>query len=148
MYYQNDPKIHQNYVKQFISGKHDSTPAAGRKGVFKIQNDPRVTPVGRFLRRTSMDELPQFLNVLRGEMSLVGPRPPIAYELESYQLWHRRRLMGAKPGITGLWQVAGRNRIPFDEMVRLDLAYARSCSPWLVLKILVRTPRAVIVGAH
>ena len=81
-------------------------------------------------------------------MSLVGPRPPIDYELEKYDLWHRRRVMEAKPGMTGLWQVNGRNRLAFDDMVRLDLMYARSWSPWLDLKILLRTPRAVVEGAH
>ena len=146
MYYQNDPNIHQNYVKQFISGKHDSTQPTGHKGIFKIQDDPRVTPVGRFLRRTSLDELPQFLNVLKGEMSLVGPRPPIPYEIETYELWHRRRFLEVKPGITGLWQVEGRSRTRFDDMVRLDLKYARTWSPWLDIKILLRTPTAVLRG--
>jgi exopolysaccharide biosynthesis polyprenyl glycosylphosphotransferase len=112
------------------------------------RNDPRITKIGAFLRRTSLDELPQFINVLRGEMSLVGPRPPIDYEVERYQLWHRRRLIEAKPGITGLWQVAGRNRIAFDDMVRLDLLYAKAWSPWVDLQILLRTPKAVIEGAH
>jgi len=81
-------------------------------------------------------------------MSLVGPRPPIDYEVDKYDLWHRRRVMEAKPGITGLWQVNGRNRLGFNEMVRLDLMYARSWSPWLDLKILLRTPRAVVAGAR
>jgi len=146
MFYQNDPKIHQNYVKEFISGKHDSPPAGSPKGVFKIQDDPRVTPVGRFLRRTSLDELPQFLNVLTGEMSLVGPRPPIPYEIETYELWHLRRFLEVKPGLTGLWQVEGRSRTRFDDMVRLDLKYARTWSPWLDIKILLRTPTAVFRG--
>ena len=100
-----------------------------------------------FLRRTSLDELPQFLNVLKGDMSLVGPRPPIPYELAAYQTWHRRRLLEVKPGITGLWQVTGRSSVNFDEMVRLDLRYATSWSPWLDLKILMRTPLAVIRGS-
>jgi lipopolysaccharide/colanic/teichoic acid biosynthesis glycosyltransferase len=145
MYYKSDPKIHQNYVKQFISGKQ-SAQSGGRKGIFKIQDDPRITPVGRFLRRTSLDELPQFLNVLKGEMSLVGPRPPIPYEIETYELWHRRRFLEVKPGITGLWQVEGRSRTRFDDMVRLDLKYARTWSPWLDIKILLRTPTAVFWG--
>ena len=93
--------------------------------MFKLVGDTRITRVGAFLRKTSLDELPQFINVLRGEMSLVGPRPPIPYEVENYQVWHRRRLLEAKPGITGLWQVSGRSRVTFDEMVRLDLRYAR-----------------------
>ena len=111
-----------------------------------MTNDPRITRVGRFLRRTSLDELPQFLNVLQGEMSLVGPRPAIPYELAAYQTWHRRRVLEAKPGITGLWQVQGRSRVGFDEMVRLDLRYVRSWSPWLDLKILLQTPKAVMDG--
>jgi lipopolysaccharide/colanic/teichoic acid biosynthesis glycosyltransferase len=98
------------------------------------------------LRKTSLDELPQFLNVLRGEMSLVGPRPPVPYEVEAYDIWHRRRLLEAKPGITGLWQVSGRSRVTFDDMVRLDLQYARSWSPWTDIKILLRTPGAVVLG--
>jgi lipopolysaccharide/colanic/teichoic acid biosynthesis glycosyltransferase len=146
MYYQSDPKIHENYVKQFISGKHDLAQPLGHKGIFKIQDDPRVTAVGRFLRRTSLDELPQFLNVLKGEMSLVGPRPPIPYEIETYELWHRRRFLEVKPGITGLWQVEGRSRTKFDDMVRLDLKYARTWTPWLDIKILLRTPTAVLRG--
>src|SRR4029077_16034321 len=116
------------------------------KKVFKLTNDPRVTRIGRFLRRTSLDELPQFLNVLKGQMSLVGPRPPIPYEVEVYETWHRRRLLAVKPGITGLWQVKGRSRTTFDEMVRLDLQYARNVSLRTDLSILLATPRAVLSG--
>ncbi len=105
-----------------------------------------MTSVGKFIRKTSLDEFPQFFNVLLGEMSLVGPRPPIPYELECYDIWHRRRLLEVKPGITGLWQVTGRSKTRFDEMVRLDLQYARSWSPWLDIKIILQTPRAVITG--
>jgi lipopolysaccharide/colanic/teichoic acid biosynthesis glycosyltransferase len=119
----------------------------GKTGVYKIKDDKRITRVGRFLRRTSLDELPQFINVLNGEMSLVGPRPAIPYELASYQTWHRRRVLEAKPGITGVWQVAGRSRVKFDEMVRMDLRYAMSWSPWLDVKILLLTPLAVIKGS-
>jgi lipopolysaccharide/colanic/teichoic acid biosynthesis glycosyltransferase len=114
--------------------------------VYKITDDPRVTRVGRFLRKTSLDELPQFWNVLKGEMSLVGPRPPIPYELESYRTWHKRRILEVKPGITGLWQIYGRSRTTFDEMVRLDLRYARTWNLFLDLKILVQTPRAMFSG--
>ena len=114
--------------------------------VFKITNDPRITPIGRVLRRSSLDELPQFLNVLIGDMSLVGPRPPIPYEVECYDIWHRRRLLAVKPGITGLWQVSGRSKVGFDDMVRLDLKYARSWSIWLDIKILIKTPHAVLSG--
>jgi lipopolysaccharide/colanic/teichoic acid biosynthesis glycosyltransferase len=93
-----------------------------------------------------MDELPQLLNVLKGEMSLVGPRPPIPYEVAVYETWHRRRVLEAKPGITGLWQVTARSSVKFDEMVRLDLRYSATWSPWLDLKILLQTPFAVIKG--
>ncbi len=147
MYFQNDARIHQDYIRRFISGKQDKVQPAGHGGVYKIKDDPRVTPVGRFLRKTSLDELPQLLNVLGGEMSLVGPRPPIPYEVERYEIWHRRRFLEVKPGITGLWQVEGRSRTRFDEMVRLDLKYARTWSPWLDIKILLRTPKAVLRGS-
>jgi lipopolysaccharide/colanic/teichoic acid biosynthesis glycosyltransferase len=144
----NDPSIHQQYVRRFIAGKTDSAQPSTIKGVvYKIQEDPRVTRVGKFLRKASLDELPQFINVLKGEMSLVGPRPPIPYELEAYQIWHRRRVLEAKPGITGLWQVSGRSQLKFDDMVRLDLQYARTWSLWLDIKILLQTPRAVLFGA-
>jgi exopolysaccharide biosynthesis polyprenyl glycosylphosphotransferase len=145
MYFRNDPKIHQDFVRQLISGKDESKRDASGS-VYKIKDDPRITPVGRFLRKTSLDELPQFLNVLTGEMSLVGPRPPIPYEVEAYDIWHRRRFLEAKPGITGLWQVEGRSRTKFDEMVRLDLRYAKIWSPWLDIEILLRTPGAVFRG--
>ena len=128
-------------------GARSARPPNG-EGVYKLANDKRITPIGRFLRKTSLDELPQFINVLRGDMSLVGPRPPIPYELAAYQTWHRRRVLQVKPGITGLWQVTGRSRVRFDDMVRLDLRYAISWSPWLDLKILLRTPGAVIKGAY
>lgn len=141
-----DPKIHQQYVQQFISGQVGENSDSGSKPVFKIQKDPRITTVGRFLRKTSLDELPQFWNVLRGDMSLVGPRPPIAYEFKAYEVWHRRRVLEIKPGITGLWQVEGRSRTRFDDMVRLDLKYARAWSVWLDIKILAQTPGAVILG--
>jgi lipopolysaccharide/colanic/teichoic acid biosynthesis glycosyltransferase len=141
----NDPALHRQYVTAFIkSNGHART--TDEKAPFKIDNDPRTTAIGRLLRRTSMDELPQLWNVLRGDMSLVGPRPPIAYELEHYQPWHWRRVLEARPGLTGLWQIAGRSRTTFDEMVRLDLRYARAKSLWLDLKILLATPRAVISG--
>ncbi|MGB9233846.1 MAG: sugar transferase [Terriglobales bacterium] len=147
MYVNNDSSEHREYVRQLIEGRAEKKSANGNGiGVFKLTNDPRITPVGKFLRRSSLDELPQLINVLRGEMSLVGPRPPVPYEVEAYATWHRRRLLEAKPGITGLWQVYGRSRVEFDDMVRLDLRYARNCSPLLDLKILLQTPKAVIGG--
>jgi exopolysaccharide biosynthesis polyprenyl glycosylphosphotransferase len=144
----NDVQIHREYVKRFIAGEADPAQAShAQNAVYKIQSDPRVTRVGRFLRKSSLDELPQFINVLKGDMSLVGPRPPIPYELEGYQVWHRRRILESKPGITGLWQVSGRSRLKFDDMVRLDLHYAKTWSLWLDIKILLQTPRAVLFGA-
>jgi lipopolysaccharide/colanic/teichoic acid biosynthesis glycosyltransferase len=157
MFTNNDHSLHKEFVKKLIAGQVGPSSANGNgnengngngngRGVYKITGDPRVTRVGSFLRRSSLDELPQLINVLRGEMSLVGPRPPVAYEVEAYEIWHRSRLMEAKPGITGLWQVNGRSRVKFDEMVRLDIRYARTWSLWLDLKILVRTPHAVLLG--
>ena len=147
MYVNNDASVHKAYVKQLIAGSAQSHPANGSgEGVYKLTRDARITRIGSFLRRTSLDELPQFINVLKGEMSLVGPRPAIAYEVEAYDIWHRRRVLEAKPGITGLWQVNGRSRIKFDDMVRLDLRYAKTWSPWMDLKILMRTPAAVVFG--
>jgi lipopolysaccharide/colanic/teichoic acid biosynthesis glycosyltransferase len=144
----NNHSVHQEFVTRLIAGEAKKDLASGSGGaVYKLTNDDRITRVGKFLRRTSLDELPQFLNVLKGDMSLVGPRPPIPYEVAAYQTWHRRRVLEVKPGITGLWQVTGRSRVSFDEMVRLDLRYATSWSPWLDLKILLRTPIAVIKGA-
>jgi lipopolysaccharide/colanic/teichoic acid biosynthesis glycosyltransferase len=147
MYVNNDAAVHKEYVQQLIAGKAEKQPSNGNgHGVYKLTRDSRITRVGAFLRKTSMDELPQFLNVLKGEMSLVGPRPPVRYEVEAYDIWHRRRLFEAKPGITGLWQVSGRSSVKFDDMVRLDLRYARTSSPWTDMKILWRTPGAVILG--
>jgi exopolysaccharide biosynthesis polyprenyl glycosylphosphotransferase len=147
MHTANDSQVHREYVRRFIAGDVSSgAQAQNGKVVYKITEDPRVTRVGGLLRRTSLDELPQLLNVLRGEMSLVGPRPPIRYELEVYDVWHKRRLLEVKPGITGLWQVNGRSRLRFDDMVRLDLQYAKAWSLWLDIKILLQTPRAVLFG--
>jgi exopolysaccharide biosynthesis polyprenyl glycosylphosphotransferase len=147
MYVNNDCSVHQKYVMQLIAGQAERHPVTeDGEGVYKLTRDDRITRAGAFLRRTSLDELPQLINVLRGEMSLVGPRPAIPYEVAAYQTWHRRRVLEVKPGMTGLWQVNGRGRVEFDEMVRLDLRYARDWSPWLDLKILLRTPRAVIAG--
>lgn len=147
MYANNDPSVHKEFVTKLIASRERGSESASGERVFKIRDDKRITRIGRFLRRTSLDELPQFLNVLWGDMSLVGPRPPIPYELAAYQTWHRRRLLDVKPGITGLWQVTGRSRVKFDEMVRLDLRYATTWTPWLDLRILVRTPLAVIKGS-
>jgi lipopolysaccharide/colanic/teichoic acid biosynthesis glycosyltransferase len=149
MYMNNDASVHKEFVTRMIaSGAGQASSNGGNGGgVYKITNDKRITRIGKLLRRTSLDELPQFLNVLSGDMSLVGPRPPIPYELAAYQTWHRRRLLGVKPGITGLWQVLSRSSVQFDEMVRLDLRYASTWTPWLDIKILLRTPLAVIKGS-
>jgi len=147
MHVSTDAAIHKEYVKKFIAGKtvpSGSNPDA--KVTYKITNDPRVTWIGKIMRRTSLDEIPQFWIVLEGQMSLVGPRPPIPYELETYDIWHRRRVLESRPGITGLWQVYGRSKTTFDEMVRLDLQYSRMWSPMLDVKILLQTPRAVLSG--
>jgi len=147
MYCDSDTSVHRNFAVRLITNRGESNPLEEcGKGIYKLTNDKRITRVGRILRRFSLDELPQLFNVLAGDMSLVVPRPPIPYELAAYQIWHRRRLLEVKPGITGLWQVTGRSRVKFDEMVRLDLRYAASWSPKLDLSILMRTPFAVIKG--
>jgi|SRR5580700_10864193 lipopolysaccharide/colanic/teichoic acid biosynthesis glycosyltransferase len=148
MYFTNDHLIHQEYVKRLIAGTNGSEEeSSGRSPeVYKLTNDPRITPFGKILRKTSIDELPQFLNVLTGSMSLVGPRPPVPYEFDCYQMWHRQRLVAVKPGITGPWQVGGRSRTTFDEMVRMDLKYASSWTPWTDFKIILQTPGAVLSG--
>lgn len=148
----NDTSIHANYVKKLILEQKAYDDGDGDSGekTYKIKNDPRVTPIGRFLRKTSLDEVPQFINVLVGNMSLVGPRPPIPYELQNYDLWHLRRVLEFKPGITGLWQVKGRSRTTFNEMVRMDINYINRWSLWLDIKLMVMTPFSVLSssGAH
>jgi exopolysaccharide biosynthesis polyprenyl glycosylphosphotransferase len=140
-----DDRIHREFQRQYIEGRPETNLGDSLRPVYKLHDDPRVTRTGRWLRRTSLDELPQLLNVLRGDMSLVGPRPPIPYEVEAYALWHRKRL-DMKPGMTGLWQVSGRNRLSFDEMVRLDLFYIENWSLWLDLKIMLRTLPVLLRG--
>jgi exopolysaccharide biosynthesis polyprenyl glycosylphosphotransferase len=139
-----DPELHKAYVTQLIK-QNLNLDQTETKGTLKIQNDPRITRIGKIIRKTSIDELPQAFNVLRGDMSLVGPRPPIPYEVELYQEWHKRRFE-AIPGITGLWQVTGRNRVSFDEMVRMDIEYIEHQSLLLDLQILIKTPLAVVTG--
>lgn len=144
MYTDMDDSIHQEYVKKLIQGRNDEiNKGDADEPMFKIVDDPRITPIGKIIRKLSVDELPQIWNVIRGEMSLVGPRPPIPYEVKEYQDWHYRRITLAKPGITGLWQVCGRNTTTFEEMVRLDIRYVEDWSFWLDIKILFKTFKAV-----
>ncbi len=133
-----DAELHREYQRAFIAGRAEANLGNDQKPTYKLLADPRITRVGRFLRKTSIDEVPQLLNVLLGDMSIVGPRPPIPYEVEAYELWHRKRL-DMKPGLTGLWQVSGRNRLPFEEMVRLDLFYIENWSLLLDMKIILQT---------
>jgi lipopolysaccharide/colanic/teichoic acid biosynthesis glycosyltransferase len=137
-----DPTPHRAYIKALAAGY---IPAGASQKQFKLSRDPRITRVGRLLRRTSLDELPQLLNVLKGEMSLVGPRPVPLYEVAQYKDWHYQRLT-ALPGLTGLWQVKGRGRVSFDEMIRLDLEYIVNQSLWFDLQILLLTIPAVLSG--
>jgi len=147
MYANSDATLHKEYVSHFIAGDAPMKESAdGRNSAYKVIDDPRVTPFGRFLRKASLDELPQLINVLKGEMSLVGPRPPLPYEFDRYDVWHLRRIVEVKPGITGLWQVCGRSRTSFDDMVRLDLRYATHWSLGLDFMILIRTPGVVLSG--
>ncbi len=141
-----DSEPHRAYIRELIAhGAGAARQDGAGKPLFKLAVDDRVTRTGRFLRRWSLDELPQFLQVLRGEMSLVGPRPQLPEEVASYDEWHHQRLL-VTPGLTGLWQVNGRSNLTFDEMVRLDLYYAEHWSPWLDAKILLRTIPAVLSG--
>lgn len=147
MYTNSGCELHEAYVRRFIGsdrGGEAVTESLLHDGLYKLRGDPRITPLGRILRRTSIDELPQLFNVLGGSMSLVGPRPPTPYEVKCYDDWHKRRVREATPGITGLWQVRGRSRTTFNEMVRLDLQYLNEWSVWTDIKILLQTPWAVL----
>jgi lipopolysaccharide/colanic/teichoic acid biosynthesis glycosyltransferase len=135
-----DSAVHREYVRQLI-GTQPQEP--GREGLYKLAVDDRITRVGRFLRSWSLDEVPQLWNVLRGEMSLVGPRPVIEYEVEQYPEWYLRRF-AVKPGLTGLWQVSGRNELTYEDMVRFDIEYAERRSLWLDVRILARTALVVM----
>ena len=144
MVHNNNDLIHKQYVSKLINKE---LPDSGTNGnnhcSYKLKNDPRITPFGKFLRSWSLDELPQFFNILKGDMSLVGPRPATLYEVKNYNAWHLQRLE-IFPGLSGLWQVEGRSKMPFDEMVRLDIRYVRNWSLWLDFKILFRTFKAVM----
>jgi exopolysaccharide biosynthesis polyprenyl glycosylphosphotransferase len=140
-----DSEIHREYQRKFIAGHAEANVGDAKKPAYKLRDDPRITRIGRILRRLSLDEVPQLFNVLRGDMSVVGPRPPIPYEVEAYELRHRKRL-DMKPGLTGLWQVSGRNRLPFEEMVKLDLFYIENWSLLFDLKIILRTVLVMLRG--
>jgi lipopolysaccharide/colanic/teichoic acid biosynthesis glycosyltransferase len=133
-----DQGLHQKHIQAFINGTLDTS-----EGTVKMTNDPRVTRIGAILRKTSLDELPQLFNVLKGTMSLVGPRPVPTYEVEAYEAWHYERL-NAMPGITGFWQVKGRGIVAFDEMIKMDIEYVRTRSLWMDIKLLFMTVLAVV----
>lgn len=138
-----DDQIHRNYITNYITNTdcHSDGP---RNTIFKLKNDPRITSIGKYLRRLSLDEITQLFNVLKGDMSLVGPRPPLQYEVDIYDLWHKRRYLCVKPGITGMWQIYGRSSTTFNDMVRLDLAYIKNWSIGLDIRIIFRTIGTVI----
>lgn len=141
-----DDTVHRRFAAMFINGDEEGCKRSnGGKQLFKLEKDPRVTGIGAWMRRTSLDELPQLFNIIKGDMSVVGPRPPIAYEIENYRPWHFERLKVA-PGLTGLWQVMGRSKVSFDEMVHLDLHYINHWSLALDLKILLKTVPVVLRG--
>ena len=140
-----DESRHRSYVQKLISGQLDEiNNGDNTTPLYKLTDDDRITAVGRFIRNWSIDELPQLVNVLKGDMSLVGPRPPLPYEAEAYHSWHLRRILEIKPGITGLWQVEGRSKTSFDEMVRLDLKYIRTWSLLLDIKLMLKTLKVVL----
>ncbi len=136
-------RLDADRIQHMVANEHSSGP------IFKNKTDPRITKIGRWLRRTSIDEAPQLLNVLLGHMSLVGPRPPVLKEVKQYEMWHRRRL-AVKPGLTCLWQVSGRSEVGFEDWIRMDLWYVRNQSFWVDLKLLALTPYTVLTcrGAY
>lgn len=146
MHAKNNDTKHQEFMKQFIRGQSEGTTGKGGQKIFKMADDPRITKIGKFLRKTSLDEVPQFINVLIGNMSLVGPRPPIPYEVQEYDLWHKRRVLETKPGITGYWQVEGRSTTNFDSMVRMDIRYIEMQSLLFDLKVIAKTPVALFTA--
>jgi lipopolysaccharide/colanic/teichoic acid biosynthesis glycosyltransferase len=138
-----DTTTHQKYLSELINDDNDEGEAPDKPMIKQDNDNPNIIPFGRFLRHSCLDELPQLYNVLLGDMSLVGPRPPIPYEVEEYLIWHKGRFDGL-PGMTGLWQVSGKNRLSFKEMIRLDIQYERQMSPLTDLKILLMTPFAIL----
>src|SRR5579864_1225450 len=144
MYVNTDDSVHREVIKQYMNGE-TLNDKVDTENLYKLVDDPRVTGIGRFIRKTSIDELPQFINVLRGEMTLVGPRPPVPYEVELYSTRDRLRLSG-KPGLTGTWQVYGRSRVTFSEMVEMDIAYLQQQSMWQDLKLIALTLPVMLLG--
>ena len=141
-----DDSLHREFTRNFIQGRlPEPSLDVGKSEVYKMTDDPRITAVGGFLRKTSLDELPQFINILRGEMTIVGPRPPLPYEYECYDEWHKLRLK-VRPGLTGLWQVSGRSTVPFQEMVMMDIYYIENWSMLLDLKIIIKTVPVMLAG--
>jgi len=145
MFINNDDQDYKAYLRKYILENAPYQLDQHGQAVYKVVNDPRVTRFGTLLRKTNLDELPQLFNVLKGEMSFIGPRPDIPFAVDIYQAWHHKRL-SVTPGITGLWQVNGRRNLPFDDMVRLDIEYIERQSPLLDVKILLRTMRTVLMG--
>ena len=141
MYHNSDDGFHRKVIEKYLANEALNNGATA----YKKLDDPRITRVGKFIRKTSLDELPQFFNVLRGEMSLVGPRPPLRYEVDQYSPHDKLRLCG-KPGLTGIWQVYARSQVPFAEMVALDIAYLQRQSFWLDLKLIVLTVPVMVLG--
>ncbi len=141
-----DDSVHREFTQNFIKGNcPQSTLDDSGANIYKLTNDSRITGIGGFLRRVSLDELPQFINILRGEMAIVGPRPPLPYEYECYEDWHKQRVT-VKPGLTGLWQVQGRSSVPFDQMVRLDIHYIENWSLLMDFKIMLWTLPVMLAG--
>jgi len=146
MYVNSDDSLHRDAIVKYMNGQEmNGGAAAAIKFQYKLSDDPRVTRVGCFIRKTSIDELPQFFNVLRGEMTLVGPRPPLTYEVEYYTPYQWLRLSG-KPGLTGIWQIYGRSRVDFQNMVEMDIEYLQHQSFWEDLKLIVLTVPVMIQG--
>jgi lipopolysaccharide/colanic/teichoic acid biosynthesis glycosyltransferase len=143
MQVKNNPDLHREYVQKLI--RENLSPSSVNSFSLKMNKDPRITGLGKYLRKFSLDELPQFFNVLGGEMSIVGPRPSLPYEYELYTDWHKKRL-SVNPGITGLWQVTAHNSVSFEEMVQIDINYIQSMNLWMDLKIILLTPIEMIRG--